>query len=62
MPFADPAQPLTPCVGICRLDGAGLCIGCRRTMNEIARWSHMSDSERQRLMRDELPGRDEPPS
>lgn len=60
MPFADPSQPLTPCVGTCRLDAAGLCLGCRRTMDEIARWSRMSDSERLRLMRDVLPERGEP--
>ncbi|HET8553787.1 MAG TPA: DUF1289 domain-containing protein [Rhodanobacteraceae bacterium] len=60
MPFADSTQLLTPCVGICRLDAAGLCLGCRRTMDEIARWSRMSDSERLRLMRDVLPGRGEP--
>jgi len=34
----------------------GLCIGCRRTLDEIARWGGMSDQERERVMA-ELPGR-----
>lgn len=50
-------SPLTPCVGICRLGAAGYCIGCRRSMNEIARWRDLDDAERTRLMRDVLPHR-----
>jgi predicted Fe-S protein YdhL (DUF1289 family) len=34
----------TPCVNVCLLDaGTGLCIGCGRIIDEIARWSTMSD-------------------
>jgi predicted Fe-S protein YdhL (DUF1289 family) len=41
----------TPCINICVLDDAtGLCLGCGRTVAEIARWSAMSDSERSRIM------------
>ena len=37
----------SPCRNICTLDPAGrLCLGCRRTLDEIARWSSMSDAER----------------
>lgn len=25
----------SPCIGICRLDDHGRCIGCQRTMEEI---------------------------
>jgi len=28
----------SPCVDICRLDAEGLCVGCRRTLDEIAEW------------------------
>jgi len=28
----------------------GLCLGCRRTLDEIARWSAMSDAERERIL------------
>lgn len=51
------APPLTPCIGVCRLDPQGFCIGCRRTLDEIARWGTMSDAERLRCMREVLPER-----
>jgi predicted Fe-S protein YdhL (DUF1289 family) len=28
----------------------GLCLGCRRTLDEIARWGAMSDEERERIL------------
>ena len=47
----------SPCVQVCTVDGAsGLCLGCRRSLPEIARWSRMSDDERDQIMA-ELPGR-----
>ena len=54
-----PAAPisLTPCIGICRLDARGLCVGCQRSGEEIARWRGMDDTERLRYMRDILPAR-----
>jgi len=58
MSFLQPQKPvLTPCVGICTLDALGLCEGCRRTGEEIARWMYMSDIERARLMNEVLPQR-----
>jgi predicted Fe-S protein YdhL (DUF1289 family) len=48
---------LTPCIGICRLGIDGLCEGCLRTSDEIARWMTMPEDERTRLMFDELPRR-----
>ena len=37
----------SPCVKICVVHpGEGLCVGCLRTLDEIARWSSMSDGER----------------
>lgn len=60
----DPAPPapapLTPCIGICKLDDRGYCLGCQRTGDEIARWRGMNDSERMLLMRDVLPMRKAP--
>lgn len=47
----------TPCVNICTLDArSGLCQGCGRTIDEIARWGTMSPEERKRVML-ELPER-----
>ena len=25
----------SPCIGVCELDNAGVCIGCNRTIDEI---------------------------
>jgi hypothetical protein len=47
----------TPCIKICTLDSAaGLCIGCGRTLDEIARWASLSDQQRSAIM-SELPRR-----
>ena len=47
----------SPCVKICAMDAAGgVCTGCGRTLDEIARWGGMSDAERARVMA-ELPAR-----
>jgi len=47
----------SPCIKTCTLDAAsGRCLGCGRTVDEIARWSAMSAAERARIM-DELPAR-----
>jgi predicted Fe-S protein YdhL (DUF1289 family) len=41
----------TPCVNICLLDAdTGLCVGCDRTIEEIARWATMSEVERRPIM------------
>ena len=43
--------PSTPCVGICVVDPASaLCIGCGRTVAEIAAWPAMTESERVAVM------------
>ena len=57
MSIPAPKAILTPCIGICRLGSDGLCEGCSRTSDEIARWMYLSDAERTRLMLDELPKR-----
>lgn len=49
---------LSPCIGICELNEAGLCLGCHRTIDEIARWSQMDDDERLHLMDAVLPQRE----
>lgn len=49
---------LTPCIGVCSLRLDGLCDGCLRTTDEIARWSTMSEAERERVMELLLPARE----
>lgn len=48
--------PASPCVNVCKLDRQNVCVGCRRTLDEIARWSAMTSVEQWKVV-DELPGR-----
>jgi predicted Fe-S protein YdhL (DUF1289 family) len=50
-PLMDAPVP-SPCVDICRLDDQGLCIGCRRTIEEIAEWSRASEARRREILRE----------
>ena len=49
---------MSPCIGICMIDpkGSSLCLGCKRTIEEIGRWAMLDDVERQNIL-DQLPGR-----
>lgn len=56
-PLEPPAPIKSPCVQVCVVDGeSGLCLGCHRTLAEVAAWSRFSDSKRKRIMA-ELPSR-----
>jgi predicted Fe-S protein YdhL (DUF1289 family) len=47
----------SPCVKVCQMDPVrGVCIGCCRTLDEIAHWSGMSDEERVAVL-EKLPER-----
>jgi predicted Fe-S protein YdhL (DUF1289 family) len=48
---------LSPCIGVCELNGAGYCAGCHRSGEEIAGWLQFTDAERLHLMNDVLPRR-----
>jgi len=41
----------SPCTSVCRMDDAsGLCIGCARTLDEIASWSVLDDDARRAIV------------
>ena len=41
----------SPCIDLCRLDVAGeLCVGCGRSMEEIAGWQSADDAERRAIV------------
>lgn len=43
----------SPCVNVCQLDAAGeVCLGCHRTLDEIALWSQMTPDQRRQIMAD----------
>ena len=51
--MAEPSPPpiaarrvMSPCKSICVMDTkSDMCIGCKRTIHEIARWPMMNDDE-----------------
>ena len=48
--MADPPIS-TPCIKVCIVDGGrGLCLGCGRTLSEIAAWGRLSELERRAIM------------
>ena len=41
----------SPCTKVCTIEPRSqLCRGCGRTLDEIARWMSLGESERQRIM------------
>ncbi|WP_083507747.1 DUF1289 domain-containing protein [Aureimonas frigidaquae] len=41
----------SPCRNICHIDSrTGLCVGCHRTLAEIASWASMAAQDRQAVM------------
>jgi uncharacterized protein len=43
--------PSTPCIQVCVIDPlSGLCIGCGRTVEEIAAWRSLNEPQRRKIM------------
>jgi uncharacterized protein len=41
----------SPCINVCVIDvTTRLCVGCGRSLAEIAGWTAMTDGERRRIM------------
>ena len=41
----------SPCIKVCQMDPRrGVCLGCCRTLDEIAGWGAMTDAERERVL------------
>ena len=56
-PAGPPAPIATPCVKVCVVDGeSGLCLGCYRTLHEVAAWAQLTEAARETIMA-ELPSR-----
>ena len=55
--YVEPVRAMSPCVDICTIDtDTDWCIGCGRTLDEIACWSTVDDAGRQAIL-DGLPNR-----
>jgi hypothetical protein len=45
------APAVSPCIKVCTLDPASTtCLGCGRTLDEIARWGRASEPERRAIL------------
>ena len=40
----------SPCIKLCHRDSNGLCFGCRRTGEEIGKWSSYTNEERKAII------------
>lgn len=53
---------MSPCTKVCQIDQrTKLCLGCYRTLDEIAAWGSMTPEDRERIMTDldrRRPGRE----
>lgn len=53
------AKTPSPCIQVCELDADDVCLGCGRTVDEIARWAGAGEREKQAIVesgRDRLAG------
>ena len=41
----------SPCINVCRMDAAErYCVGCRRSLEEIARWSRYTTAQKRAVI------------
>jgi uncharacterized protein len=44
-PSASLPRVESPCIKVCQLDPQNVCVGCGRTLAEIAAWSRMNPEQ-----------------
>jgi len=49
-PAILPDQVESPCIQVCTLDAQQICVGCGRSLAEIAAWSRMSAQEKRAVI------------
>lgn len=42
-------EPTSPCIEYCKVNNDDICIGCGRTIDEIARYARASKAEKERI-------------
>ena len=45
----DEPAVISPCINVCKLE-QGLCAGCFRSIDEIARWANAGDDEKRLIL------------
>jgi len=43
------AAVVSPCINVCKME-AGFCIGCHRTLDEIAGWANAGDDDKRLIL------------
>ena len=46
----EPVQVASPCNSVCKLNVDDVCIGCGRSLDEIANWSVMDNGARKEAL------------
>jgi len=48
----EDAPVASPCISVCVVDprGSGVCVGCGRTLDEIAAWVDLDNDERRAVL------------
>ncbi|MET0378438.1 MAG: DUF1289 domain-containing protein [Spongiibacteraceae bacterium] len=41
----------SPCISVCALNDDGICIGCWRSVDEIAAWSELDNEHKREVVR-----------
>jgi predicted Fe-S protein YdhL (DUF1289 family) len=58
MAAARPPAVASPCINICRMhEATGWCVGCLRTLDEIAGWSRLDEDARRAVLHSLRPRR-----
>jgi predicted Fe-S protein YdhL (DUF1289 family) len=39
-------NPTSPCIALCKLNEDEICVGCKRTINEIVKWRTYTDDQK----------------
>jgi len=42
---------VSPCTGVCSVSANGICLGCGRSLDEIAAWSGATEAQRREIVR-----------
>tara|TARA_B100000902_G_C26845378_1_gene685465 strand:- start:432 stop:602 length:171 start_codon:yes stop_codon:yes gene_type:complete len=43
----------SPCIKICQIDyKLGLCLGCKRSLDEISQWTNFTDIEKNKILKE----------
>jgi predicted Fe-S protein YdhL (DUF1289 family) len=45
----DEPAVISPCINVCKME-QGLCAGCFRSIDEIARWANAGDDEKRLIL------------